>query len=312
MVYQTNNPVLLITTYTRLDKLSRCVRSLQDCESYGVFDIHIFSDGPRSNEDIIDVNATRVFLKSLSDDNIFLHFSDKNNGSRFQTRHGMKTLKSLGYSSYLFLEEDIVVSNEYLIFMREHLDRFCNVRRILAISAFTHAALLAGMNRKAYTSHRFSPWGFGSWFDRDLWHEHIRDSVIESKLNSISFKGGLIASGYDVLPNIIFPLIKGQIIQADYRATMMSLWFNNYSIYPCSTKVYNIGLDGSGINCSNLNLSDDYTFLDEYESIPEIPKTLIRTQEFLYTRSFRRLYVSIILLILPYKWVKSLYRCLLK
>jgi len=196
--------------------------------------------------------------------------------------------------------------------MQEHLDRFCKSRRILAISAFTHAALLAGMNEKAYTSHRFSPWGFGSWFNRDLWHEYISDLEIETKLKSFRFKRQLIACGYDVLPNIVYPLIKGKIVQGDYRATMMSVWFDDFSIYPRTAKAYNIGLDGSGINCSDLDVSDDYDFATNYEHVEEIPETLIRTQEFIYTRNFRRLSISIILLLLPYKWVKALYRCLLK
>ena len=312
MAYQTDNPALLITTYARVDKLRRCIGSIRCCESYVNYDIHIFSDGARNSEHFEGVSATRRFLKSLSDSNIYLHFAERNNGSRYQTRYGMKTLLQLGYSSYLFLEEDIVVSKKYLIYMSEHLERFRNNRTVKSLSAFTHAALLGGINRTPYKTHRFSPWGFGSWFDRDLWHEHLSDEEIEAKLKSFRFKCRLIACGYDVLPNVVYPLIKDKIVQRDYRATMMSVWFNDYSIYPRSTKAYNIGLDGSGINCSDLNLLEDYTFLNEYESIPAIPKTVIYTQEFLFVQNFRRLSISIILLLLPYKWIKSLYRCILK
>jgi len=312
MAYQTNNPALLVTTYTRLNKLSRCIESIQRCDYYESFDIHIFSDGAGAKRDMAAVNAVRAFLKSLTDSNIFLHFAEVNRGSRYQTRHGMKTLINLGYSSYLFLEEDITVSKTYLTYMAEHLIRFREEKTIKAFSAFTHAVFLNGTNRSAYKNYRFNPWGFGSWFNRDLWHEYISDLEIESKLKSFRFKRQLIACGYDVLPNIVYPLIKGKIVQGDYRATMMSVWFDDFSIYPRTAKAYNIGLDGSGINCSDLDVSDDYDFATYDEHVEEIPKTLILTQEFIYTRNFRRLSISIILLLLPYKWVKALYRCLLK
>lgn len=312
MSYQTSNPAILITTYTRLEKLARCIDSIQRCESYEKYDLHICSDGARSSADVEAVNATRTFLKSIRVDNVFLYFAETNNGSRYQGRNGMKTLKNLGYSSYVFLEEDITVSMNYLTYMTEHLDRFNNAKNIKAISAFTHAVYLDATNKKPYISHRFSPWGFGSWFDRDLWKEHLSDYEIEKKLGSFRFKSQLITCGYDVLPNIIYPLVNGKKILGDYRATMMSVWFCDFSVYPRSTKAYNIGLDGSGINCSDLNLSEDYTFLNEYESIPAIPKRKIITPEFLFTQNFRRLSISILLLLLPYKWVKSFYRCLSK
>lgn len=312
MLYQTGNPAILITTYIRYEKLARCITSIQRCELYEEYDIHIFSDGARSPADDLAVKETRSFLKSLKGDNIHLYFADTNNGSRRQGRNGMKRLKKLGYSSYVFLEEDIIVSTTYLAYMTEHLNRFANDKNVKAISAFTHAAFLDEINKSPYRSYRFSPWGFGSWFDRDLWKEHLSDGEIEEKLKSFRFKRQLINCGYDVLPNIIYPLIQSKIVQGDYRATMMSVWFCDYSIYPRSSKVYNIGLDGSGMNCSDLNLSEDFSFGDNREFIKDTPKILIRTSEFLYVRNWKRITLSYLLLIMPYNWVKTLYTCFLR
>jgi hypothetical protein len=272
-----------------------CLEALLNSNIESVADIVIFVDGPHE-KDLDQISRVREFVvnTSLSFQFVSFVFNETNKGSKSQAEFSLEYVRAKSYWKYVMLEEDVIVGKNFIGYMDRCLNEFKFDNDIISICGFTHSIFTLGKTPKTrYLSHRFSPWGFGSWIDTDLLNLKMSDLELFFQLGKKDNLKKIKFSGLDILPNIYYAVIMNKPISNDYRVILNSVCNKLYHLYPNVSLTYNIGLDGSGENCKITRLNYQYPVLDN------VPVDLISyvefTPEYDATFNYRRYIFNVIL-----------------
>ena len=149
------------------------------------------------------------------------------------------------HKKIIVLEDDLLVSQDFLTYMNSSLEEYKDKKSIISISAFNHSSYKQFINKNYkydnFFSLRTSSWGWATWSDRwELFLKKIPIKEIKKNKKLIVNKLGL---------DVYFSLI--QINKYKY-----SLWAANwcytalknnlFTSYPVLSRISNIGFDGSG------------------------------------------------------------------
>jgi hypothetical protein len=126
------NPILL-TAYNRLSTLKKTIESLKKCDGFKGRKIVAFVDNYKDEVDRLKVEEVCNYL-----------FDNKiPYGTRFQNL-GIKknTLQAIDkfcllYRSFIFIQDDMEFSKDFLLFMDWALDEFRDNEKIMIVSGYT-------------------------------------------------------------------------------------------------------------------------------------------------------------------------------
>lgn len=241
-----NNLVpILLFTYNRVDHLNSTIDSLLKNDLASESDIIIFSDGPKNDVDKNKVAGVRERLAKVSGFNsIKIIEREINFGLADSIITGVEeTFKE--YEKVIVLEDDLHLSENFLLFMNEALNFYSDHKNIFSVSGYSHPLEIPSTyNDKIFILPRASSWGWATWKDR--WEKSdwaVKDFPEFKKDKNLqkAFNRG----GEDLTPMLkaqMFGYIDSWAIRWSYAH------FKNaaYSIYPVKSKVNHIGDDFSG------------------------------------------------------------------
>lgn len=213
-------------------------------------DVIVFSDGPRNESDKDLVLQTRKIVrlvrgfKSLR----LIEFSE-NRGLAKNIIQGVTDV-SQEYGRVIVLEDDIVTSVSFLKFMNEALRRYEFNHEVWHINGWNYP-LVNNELPSTYFWRLMHCWGWATWNDR--WCKYNKDPrrLIETwtskEINTFNLDGS-----YDFWSQIV-DNDNGKL--NTWAAFWYSTIFENkgFCLSPSSSLTQNIGLDGSGANCSYSN-----------------------------------------------------------
>lgn len=227
-------------TQRTLDALSKCWR-IEDCE------FHFFSDGPRVSADCVAVNATRKVIHSWA-----FHFGatvverPQNFGLAKSIVSGVSSLCEL-YGRVIVLEDDLVVSPDFLHFMIESLVRYENEEQVMQIGGFTIAPP-SGLTADAFFLPVTTTWGWATW--QRAWKKFSWDplELEEAKLDSEWRRR------FDLNDTCAFSSMLEDRITGKNDSWGILWWYavsrlHGLVVYPAKSLVWNGGFDGSGVHC---------------------------------------------------------------
>lgn len=246
-----NNAPILVSVYDRVSHFKECVESLKRCSLAEESDIYIVSDGPARLEDVDNVNAVREYINSIVGfKNIYKIFREDNMGVPSSINevfnHVIKKYKKI-----IFMEDDIIVSSNFLKFINDGLDFYENDKRIYSISGYCPPINIpAEYRHDIFLTHRFSPWGYGTWLDRN---ERIEISFenIDRCLKQEDDISRYRIIGNDVLISLL--TWNKDYYPGDYSICYQMVRNNLFCVTPVVSKTNNIGNDGSGVHCRRKN-----------------------------------------------------------
>ena len=235
-----------ISVYNRLQHLKLCLDSIKNNSLAKHTEIYIFSDAPKKGDEN-EVGKVREFCKSLTGfKKVHLHCQPFNNHKKniFDAR----TIPLNVHGRSIFLEDDNVVSQNFLKFMNEALELYAHNPSILAISGYSPPVNQRENTKKdVYLSKIFSAWTYATWS-----HKKVLDFSRVSKPYNDLKKNGLRKKVDSVHPSLAKSLkkIDEDLHYAPDQVLTYALIKNDlYQIKPVETLVRNIGHDGTGINC---------------------------------------------------------------
>lgn len=243
---QESAPVVLFV-YNRPEHTKSVLESLDRCDKVELFDLFIFSDGEKNKDD----EKVRM-VRDIID-----HYS---NYSRFKSVKVIKSTKNKGLAnsvissitsiitekgSVIVLEDDLVVSKDFLLYMQGALDYYRNVGNVWSITAYSpRLNSTKEYPHDIFYCERAGSWGWATWKDR--W-DKIDWSVSDyNKFKSNWHKRFRFSRRGPDLPKLLDLQMSGQI---DSWATIFcyqQFIDNSFTVYPCVSKVDNIGFDGAG------------------------------------------------------------------
>ena len=243
---------VVIFAYKRKAELQRAVEALQACHLANETDLYIFSDGPKSEKDKNGVKKVRNFIQSITGfKKITYFFSEQNKGLGSSIIGGVtKILES--NQTIIVLEDDLVPSKNFLLFMNQGLQTYRDDPKIFSISGYNYPfEIKHNETNDAYFLPRTCSYGWATW--RSRWEGldwEIRDFEEFSKNKTAIRKfnnGG--KDLYQMLSRQQAGLIDSWAIRWSYNQYKR----NAVTVYPILSKIKNTGFSEQSTNTNIYN-----------------------------------------------------------
>jgi len=237
---------IIVTVYDRLQHFQQCIGALQRngpaCES----ELYVVSDAPGRPEHAARIDQVRAYARSITGfKKVHLVFREENYGtSRSFLAITQQVMDEHG--KFIFLEDDVVASPNFLDYMNGGLEFYEADQRIFSITAYTHPiAFPKNFKRDVFFLPNGCLWGFAIWKDR--WEKvdfSVKDRYASATEDRKLYKK-IISTGY-YLMQLLLSDSQGRMNAPDIRMAFHQFAHDVYSVCPRISKTGNIGLDGSG------------------------------------------------------------------
>jgi hypothetical protein len=239
-------------TYNRLEETKKTVCALQQNNLASKSELYIFSDGWKSELGREKIQNVRSFLKTITGfKTITIFESSINKGLANSIIDGVTQVINK-HGKVIVLEDDLITSPNFLDFMNQALTKYKAESEIISISGHTlDFKIPKGYEHDVYFFGRAGSWGWGTWQDKwDLidweikdWNSFIKDKYLIKKFN---------LNGND-----LFPMLKG-FQEGKNNSWAIRFCYNQFklnklSVYPCISKLDNIGFSDEATNCKGYN-----------------------------------------------------------
>lgn len=241
-----NAPILLFC-YKRLDSLQQTVKALEKCALAQESELYIFSDGAKTDKDQLQIDQVRSFARSIKGfKKIAIKESAKNKGLANSIIEGVTEVMKFS-DRVIVLEDDLLVSGNFLAYMNQGLDFYADHSKIFSITGYTIPVNIPkGYKYDVYYLPRASSWGWATWknrWDGIDWEVSDFDEFSKNKKSIRAFNEG----GSDLYA-MLKKQMNNKIDSWAIRWSYHQFKIKSYSVYPISSKVQNIGFTSDATN----------------------------------------------------------------
>jgi len=300
-------PIVLFV-YNRLWHTRQTVEALQRNELARESELFIYSDAPKHEEAKEKVKEVRDYIKNIDGfKKVTIIKREKNWGLANSVIDGVTKIVN-EYGKIIVLEDDLVTSTNFLVYMNEALDFYIEDKKIWSISAYNLPIdIPKNYQKDVYLNYRASSWGWATWKDRwkkNDWEVQDYKKFVKNKILQKQFNRG----GNDMTEMLINQM-EGKIDSWAIRWGYSQFKDKSYCIYPTITKVQNIGMDGSGVHCGENNnhfdILDDGKIKTQFSKNLQENSKLLRTFKQQFEPSFKGKIAKILKKVGLYNLVKS-------
>lgn len=241
---------IVIFGYNRPDHLERTLSTLAAADLAGQSDLKVFCDGPKPNADPARVEAVRrlandpkwrALFKSVS-----VSAAEANQGLARSIIGGVSTVLESA-DRVIVLEDDLLVSRDFLRFMNDCLDFYRDNQKVGSVTAFCPLDTLPpGYPHDVIAVPRNSSQGWGIWADR--WREIDWNARAAARVWSDPVLRARFDSAGNDRANRLRQQLVGKIDSWSIRFGLWQIVTNRHTIYPVHNRIINIGYDGSGVH----------------------------------------------------------------
>lgn len=280
-------PIILFA-FKRPRELAKVVNALQNNSLISSSELYIFIDGPRNALDLPKVQEVRNICDNISGfKKIHRIYHENNQGCANSIISGISQVFK-EHEAAIILEDDILISTNFLAYMNQCLTSFKNSNCIFSISGFSLPFQTPKEYHKdIYCFPRTCSWGWGTW--RSRWESVDWDiSDYESFMSDPYAKKRFKEGGSDVV-KMLRDYKKGYIDAWDIRFCYSQFKQNGLTIYPVYSKAENIGfgsVDATHTNVYNrFKTKLDASNKNEFNLDIELTVNKVFAQQFLATNS---------------------------
>ncbi len=231
---------IIIFTYRRVP--DQLINSLLKNDLAQKSEVIIYSDGNKNKNDLDDVIEVRKYLQTIEGfKNIKIIESKVNKGLANSIIDGVSEVINK-YGKVIVLEDDLIVSNDFLEYMNEALEFYKDDEKIWSISGYgPNLPCLKDFNDEVYLSVRVSPWGWATWKDRWTKIDWKVKDYQEIKQNK-NLRDKFNLAGNDMFKMLELQMLK-KIDSWAIRWYYNQFVLNMYTVYPAKSKIINDGFN---------------------------------------------------------------------
>ncbi|MBB3054361.1 glycosyltransferase [Mucilaginibacter gotjawali] len=260
---------IIIFTYKRLGTLKQTIGTLKDNPLASKSELFIFSDGPKNENDTNSVNQVRDYIKQIDGfKSVKYVFSETNKGLASSVISGVSDVFKT-YNSAIVLEDDLLLTPNFLAFMNQALDTYTSSNKVFSISGYSFSLNPSSKNDDdAYFLNRGWSWGWATWKDR--WEQidwEVKDYPEFEK--SIAQKKAFNKGGSD-LSAMLHKQMTNKLDSWGIRWLYHQFRINGLTLYPKNSKILNIGFDNQATHTTG----------SDSRYIPELDTSLKETFKF--------------------------------
>lgn len=240
---------VVIFSYNRIDNIKKLLKSLNRNFEFKKSDLHIFQDNYRDLDDKNKVINVINYLKKLRSKKQFnLVIREKNFGLAKNIIQGVSQVLKKN-SSAIFLEDDLIVSKNFLKFMNLNLTYYKNQKKVWHISGWNYNVNF-NVEEDAYFTRGMNCWGWGTWRDRWKYFEKKPNVIIKSWTKNKIFR-----FNFDNSINFFSQIVRNQ--NKDIN-TWAIFWYavifikNGLCLNPVKSLVKNTGIGNSATHTRSI------------------------------------------------------------
>ena len=278
-VYNINDlaPVCIITC-NRAEHLKNLIDSISRNNLAKYTDIFINVDYPPCDKYLDGYNKVCNYLKQLNDYCVFKTINVNYLKNNLGPENNLKELVNYVFGMYekiIIMEDDLVVTKDYLEYMNICLEKFRDNEQINSICGEDHYDIITKGEDNIYLSYKVNCYGWGVW--KHKYYKMINQlnrSWLDSKVRT-PFIWMKFKRVFD-FNRFIDNLMKERDEFAVYDG-MYSIYLqlnDEYIVRPLNTKVLHKGFDGSGINMKKNKYEQNKEFKDDSEHFCLIMKNI--------------------------------------
>lgn len=250
-------PIVLFA-YNRPTHTSQTLTALAANDGAESSDLIVFCDGPKDDRDCSKVNRVRKIVRNFEGFNSITVFEK-------ETNYGLGTAipRDISYTfnrynRVIVLEDDIITSPAFLLFMNRALDWYAEDRRVWHVSGWGYPFPEKDMAKlpQTYFWRGMNCWGWATWADRWASFNKKPQRILNTWPKQAKKRFDLNNSG----------IFWRQIVANAYgkKSTWAIFWYasifehGGLCLNPAISYVKNIGFDGSGQNCGSVQLDQSH------------------------------------------------------
>lgn len=243
---------VVIPTLCRYDHFRNCVESLSRCVLADQTDLYIGLDFPAKDSHKEGYNKIKEYIEKgiggFKSVNVFAH--EKNLGAVDNSRFLYNEVKK-NHDCYIFTEDDNVFAPNFLLFVNEGLRRYHDDDSVYAVCGYCYP-LDKDKENGYFLYPAYSAWGVGEWVKKA---EKTQDSnamlaYVDSILGSVDKVYKLYKKSPATLDGLISMRSRGHYYGDNIMETLL-VEERVKCVFPATSKVKNMGHDGSGEHCDN-------------------------------------------------------------
>ena len=249
---KTSYTPLVLFVYNRAKHTQETLRALTANRLAEKTPLYIYSDGPRSDADAAAVARVRELCSAVTGfASVTIYESRDNKGLADSIISGV-TEQIAVHGRIIALEDDLVTSPNFLLYMNSALDHYESDPAAFSIGGYSfppHSgfAVPATYPWDTYSINRCCSWGWATWYsrwERIVWDkEHFVDFF-----QNVTEQSDFNQSGPDKT-GMLRQYCDGKLDVWAIRFCYAHFVNRMNCIYPAHSLVSNIGFDRSGIHC---------------------------------------------------------------
>lgn len=238
-----------VFTYNRPEHTNRALDALSKCRGIDVCEFYFFSDGPRSDAARPEVEATRSVLREWAKVLAAQVIEQPSNlGLAKSIVAGVSDLCER-YGRVIVVEDDLIVSPDFLHFMIKSLDRYKDEPRVMQVGGFTISPP-EGLATDTFLLPVTTTWGWATW--QRAWQSFTwKPKDLDIAKKDHQWRDLFDLHGAGSFTSMLEDRLAGR------NDSWGILWWyavsrsNGLVLYPSRSLVWNGGFDGSGIHCGS-------------------------------------------------------------
>lgn len=240
-------PVVLFV-YARPEHTKKTILALLESDLAKKTDLIIYSDYAKTDRDKPNVDAVRCIINEIVGFNSVKVIHRKSNfGLAANIIDGVSKICS-EYGKAIILEDDIVVDKSFLSFMNDALLKYKDNKNVWHIAGWNYPINSNDISEDAYFWNVMNCWGWATWEER--WDKFEKNP---EKLKKTWSTDKIHKFNLDGIENF-WAQVEGNL--QGKMNTWAVFWYatifenEGLCLNPTVSLVKNIGIDGSGENCS--------------------------------------------------------------
>ncbi|MBE1274995.1 sugar transferase [Enterovibrio baiacu] len=242
---------VVVFGFNRVKPLEDLLNSLKQCRLSDETNVILFIDGPRNKRDEMCIAQVKSEVIQKFDgcfNSFSVNFREKNMGLASSLKSGISEAFR-DNEKLIVLEDDLKLSENFLLYMNQSLDYYRENKLIGSISGFS-TRVQSNQVESVHFHPRPCSWGWGTWKDR--WEKCDWDYKPTTKLDALRMWYKSRKAGQDVF-RMYKNQLEGRINSWAIMWTIHHIRSNWLVVYPIQSKVINAGFGDDATHCTGRN-----------------------------------------------------------
>ena len=241
---------IAVFAFRRPDHLQRCLKALSSATGAGESSLTVFCDGPQDEADRVMVERTREVARAASGfGSVEVVESARNKGLAASLIEGVTRVLA-EHESVIVVEDDLVVSEDFLAFLNQGLCLYRDDQRVISIHGFLPA--VEAPMPQSFFLRGADCWGWATW--RESWSSVNFDGAdLLAQLRHHPDRSQFDFGGAYPYLQMLKDQVDGAIDSWAIRWYASAFLADRYTLHPGVSLVTNIGMEGSGTHLGNVD-----------------------------------------------------------